>query len=620
MRSSLRKLGASWSTNRYILARVILVAVLAVAGVKLVYLQAFQAEALSERANSQRLTKLDIPARRGSILDRNGTELAFSVETRTLQVSLKTMRAAYAKPPKTADGKPPKTFEDRIQEAAKYMAALLPEKATEQELLAKFRKPGKFTYLVDFVDPSIADKIVQKFPEIAQEKRAVREYPGGTLASNIVGFANWRMDDLDRSKHNLGGLIGLESARDIDLAGQPGLKLVDTEQGNDKVVIPWSERTVRRAVPGSDLELSVDSDVQYDLQQRLADYVRRTNAKGGTAVIMDARTAEVYALANDRTFEPTREGIRKATPDLMNNRAVTTPYEPGSVNKLVTATAAIEHALTRPSSVLNVPGQIQVADRVVRDAWPHGTLPFTTTGIFAKSSNVGTLMLAQRVGEDRWLEMAKRLGLGKRTNIGLPGESPGFIPPRNQWSGSTFGNLPIGQGLSMNVVQMAGMYQAIANKGVRVEPRIVRAKIGPDGARTPEPEAKKQRVVSAKTAQAVLKMLRAVTQKGAGQNSGTAPTAAVEGYQISGKTGTAQQINPATGTYSRSLYNITFTGVLPADNPRFVIGIMLDAPDTTLPEGHSAGPLFHDIASYLSQRFQIPLSERRTPIVPLIHD
>lgn len=178
--------------------------------------------------------------------------------------------------------------------------------------------------------------------------------------------------------------------------------------------------------------------------------------------------------------------------------------------------------------------------------------------------------------------------------------------------------MPIGQGLSMTVVQMAGMYQAIANNGLRVEPRIVKEEIKPDGTVVPEPAPKTVQVVSPQTAQTVRDMLRAVTQTGKNGNSGTGTTAALEGYQISGKTGTAQQVNPATGAYSDSLYNITFAGILPADNPRFVVGIRLDAPDTTLPAGSSAAPLFHDIASYLAQRYQIPLSNGPAPYMPLI--
>jgi cell division protein FtsI (penicillin-binding protein 3) len=214
--------------------------------------------------------------------------------------------------------------------------------------------------------------------------------------------------------------------------------------------------------------------------------------------------------------------------------------------------------------------------------------------------------------------MLNRLGLGQRTGIGLPGESPGRVPPRNQWSGSTFGNLPIGQGLSMTVLQMAGMYQTVANDGVRVPPRIIRAKLNADGSRVEEPRPQGVRVVSPETATTVRNMLRAVTQKAPNGNSGTAPSAGLVGYQISGKTGTAQQVDKATGRYSDSKYWITFAGILPADNPRFVVGIVLDAPNYSGPEGRSAGPLFHNIASFLAQRYNIPMSKDQSPVVPLI--
>jgi cell division protein FtsI (penicillin-binding protein 3) len=357
--------------------------------------------------------------------------------------------------------------------------------------------------------------------------------------------------------------------------------------------------------------------VQYFLEQALADYVGQVGAKGGSAVIMDARTGELYALANDKSFDPTNQDgfdIKE-----MGNPAVSDPYEPGSVNKIVTALSAIEYGVTTPDAHLQVPPSIKIADRTVHDAWEHGTLPLTSTGVFAKSSNVGTLMLAQKVGPDRYADMLTRLGLGQRTGVGLPGESPGRVPPRGQWSGSTFGNLPIGQGLSMTVLQMAGMYQALANDGVRVPPRILRAKVNPDGSRVDEPRPEGVRVVSKETATTVRNMLRAVTQKAPGGNSGTAPAAALTGYQISGKTGTAQQVDKTTGRYSDSKYWITFAGILPADNPRFVVGIMLDAPDYYAgPDSKTAAPLFHEVASYLAQRFNIPMSKEPTPVVPLL--
>ncbi|MDV6012178.1 penicillin-binding protein 2 [Haloechinothrix sp. LS1_15] len=603
--------------NRFQVVSVLLVVVLGITALKLVHVQAFQAEALSEQAERQRTTVMNIPAQRGSIFDRDGIELAFSVETRTLQVNLRSLRREWAEHARE-NPESDEDFDTRITEISEYIAERVPELTSKEELLAKFRKPANFTFLVDDVPPSVAEEVTERYPEIAKEQRAHREYPSGRVAADVVGYASWLMEDEDVSKHNLHGRVGLENLRDDDLAGRPGQQLVDTRQGDPSVVIPGSERDVQPAVAGSDLHLTLDSDVQHDLQERLSDYVERTDANGGSAVVMDAETAEVYALANDSTFDPS--DFSNATNEQLNNAAVTTPFEPGSVNKIVTAAAAIEEGITDPDEVHSVPGSIQVADHTVRDAWSHGVIGMTTTGIFAKSSNVGTLQLAQELGEESFAEMLERFGLGRRTGIGLPGESPGYVPALEEWSGTTFGNLPIGQGLSMTVVQMASMYQVLANEGVRVEPRVVRYTVDPDGERVPEPEAETSRVVSPETADTVLDMLRATIQDGPGQDSGTAPMAAIDGYQISGKTGSAQQVNPATGAYSQSLFNITFAGAVPADNPQFVIAIMLDAPDTTIPEGSSAAPLFRDVASYLMQRYQVPLSSEEAPVVPLVVD
>ncbi|HVW45187.1 MAG TPA: penicillin-binding protein 2, partial [Amycolatopsis sp.] len=525
---------AATGKGRYVAVRVVLVAVLVVAGLRLVQVQGFQASALSAKAESQRTTTITIPAQRGSIVDRNGTKLAFSVESRALSVNLRLMRKNWAE---FAQKNPTlgQNFETRAAAAAKVLAAKLPGKLTEAEALADFHKNQDFTYLATDVEPSVADEITKQFPEIGSETRATREYPADTLASNVVGLANWRMDDPDVSQHNLHGLDGLELTRDADLAGTPGKMIADTASGSDTVVIPGTERDVQSAVPGDNLVLTLDSDVQYALQSQLSAYVAQSHAKGGSAVIMDAKTGEIYGLADDRTFNP--NDPKTYTPDLMNDKAVTTPYEPGSVNKVVTATAAIDTGVSTPEAVNVVPGSLKIADHTVHDAWSHGTVHYTTTGIFAKSSNIGTLLLAQQVGPDRYTDYLKRFGIGQSTGLGLPGESRGYVPARNTWTGTTFGNLPIGQGLSMTVVQMAGMYQAIANNGLRVQPRIVREEVKPDGTAVPEPAPATEQVVSPQTATTVRNMMRAVVQNGKNGNSGTAPTAALEGYQISGKTG-----------------------------------------------------------------------------------
>jgi cell division protein FtsI (penicillin-binding protein 3) len=582
--------------RRLALGRAMLVMALLAAGLKLVQVQGLQAAELQAQSAKQQTTRQTIIAERGPIIDRNGDALAFSVRVKALSAQPNRITED-----RKAVGADP---EARKREMAAYLAQTLGPAVDEQDLLNKLLSDRSFVYLADDVEPGKAREITEKFPEISSEDRELRRYPGGTLAANLIGVANWRMDE-----HKLQGLAGLENSRDSLLAGKDGRRIVDTASGSD-VVIPGSERAVQPAVPGSGLQLTIDADLQYTLQQLLADAVTRTGAKGASAVVLDARTAEVYALANDSTFDPSDR--TSFEPARMGNPAVAAPFEPGSVNKVVTAAAAIEYGLVTPDTVIEVPGSIRVADRVIHDAWPHGRIRLTFTGVLAKSSNVGTLMTAQQVGEDRYADMLTRFGLGARTNVGLPGESPGQVPQRSEWSGSTFGNLPIGQGLSMTVLQMAGMYQAIANDGVRVPPRIVAAEIGPDGQRVEQPRPEGVRVVSEQSARTVRDMLRAVVQDAPGQR-GTGPAAALAGYQIAGKTGTAQQPDPGCGCYSDSRYWITFAGIVPADAPRFVVGIVLDAPQG----GTSAAPVFHDVASYLAQRYQIPLSPTPAPVARL---
>ena len=360
------------------------------------------------------------------------------------------------------------------------------------------------------------------------------------------------------------------------------------------------------------MQLTLDSDLQYKVQKVLTDYVAKTGAKGDSSVVvLDARTGQVRALATGATFDP--KNLAAATPAQLADPAVSSPFEPGSVNKIVTMSAALEFGVAAPTDVLSVPGSIKVADRTISDAWVHGVDRYTLTGVLAKSSNVGTIITAQKVGPQRFADMLAKFGLGQRTGVGLPGESPGSVPPIATWSGSTFGNLPIGQGLSMTVLQMAGMYQAVANHGLRIPPRIVESTTGPDGVRVPTPAPAGVQVVSPQTAATMRTMLTAVTQNVPHQK-GTGPAAAVAGYQVAGKTGTAQQVDARCGCYSSSTYWITFAGMLPAQDPDFVVGIMLDAPAG----GSSAAPVFHDIATFLAERDRIPVSPAPAPVQILV--
>ena len=584
---------------------IVIFSALTLAAAQLFNLQVPSAEGLrAQAANQLKVTDVD-PAVRGAIVDRNFDKLAFTTEARALTFQPAKVRKQLAEARQKAPSAPDP--DQRLTDIARDVAAALNNKPDAPSILKKLRSNETFVYLARAVDPGIALSITDKYPEVGAERQDLRQYPGGSLAANVVGGIDW-------DGH---GLLGLEDSMDSVLAGTEGS--ITYDRGSDGVVIPGSYRNRHEAVNGSTVQLTLDDDIQFYVQQQVQLAKNASGARNVSAVVLDAKTGEVLAMANDNTFDPSQDIGRQADRQI-GNLPVTSPFEPGSVNKIVAAASVIEYGLSNPGEVLSVPGSINMGGVNVRDAWPHGVLPFTTTGVFGKSSNVGTLMLAQRLGPERFYEMLGKFGLGQRTGVGLPGESPGIVPPIDQWSGSTFSNLPIGQGLSMTLLQMTGMYQAVANDGMRIPPRIVKAVIAPDGSRTEEKPPNGIRVVSPETARTVRNMLRAVVQSDPmGVQQGTGPAAAVAGYQMAGKTGTAQQINPACGCYYDDVYWITFAGMAPSDDPRYAIGLMMDAPSRNADgsPGHSAAPLFHNIAGWLMQRENVPLSPDPGPPLTL---
>jgi cell division protein FtsI (penicillin-binding protein 3) len=579
--------------------------VLLIATAQLFNLQVPRAAGLRAQAAGQ-LKVTDVEkAVRGAIVDRNMDKLAFTIEARALTFQpvkiRKQLEEAKAKTPEAPDP------QRRLRDIAAEVALRLNNKPDAATVLKKLTSNDSFVYLARAVDPAVSNAITKKFPEVGSERQDLRQYPGGSLAANIVGGIDW-------DGH---GLLGLEDSLDAQLAGTDGS--ITYDRGSDGVVIPGSYRNRHDAVDGSTVMLTLDDDIQFYVQQQVQQAKDLSGAKNVSAVVLDAKSGEVLAMANDNTFDPSQDIGRQENRNL-GNPSVSSPYEPGSVNKIVTAASVIEFGLSNPDEVLQVPGEIDMGGITVHDAWVHGVTPYTTTGIFGKSSNVGTLMLAQRIGPERYADMLNKFGLGQRTGVGLPGESAGLVPPIDQWSGSSFANLPIGQGLSMTLLQMTGMYQTIANDGVRIPPRIIKTTIGPDGSRNDEPQPEGVRVVSPQTAQTVRHMLRATLQRDpTGVQQGTGSQGAVDGYQIAGKTGTAQQINPGCGCYYDNVYWITFAGMAPSDDPRYVIGIMADNPQRTADGQHGTtmAPLFHNIAAWLLQRENVPLSADPGPPLTL---
>ncbi|WJZ03163.1 peptidoglycan D,D-transpeptidase FtsI family protein [Corynebacterium freiburgense] len=592
--------------RRLRIVKIVVVVTVALLIGRLAWVQLVWGPTLAAVAEQQRARTYKDPARRGTITDRDGKRLAYTMQARSLTISPKVLRGEIEeRHERFPDDFAP--LDDTLKDISKQIPDMIEkagassEKVSSKEILEKLKADTNYEVLVRNVDPDVASEIAAKIPGIAADHQDIRQYPNGAVGENIIGKIS--MDGV--------GQFGFEAASDSVLAGIDGRSTEDVS--TDGQVIPGTLRDKVPVVHGADIELTIDLDLQTYVQQQVEQAKSHSLAQGASAVVLDATTGEVLAMANDGTIDPTGDISRQLEKGKnFDNPAVTHPFEPGSVAKVITASAAIEDGLTTPDEVWQVPGSIDMAGVTVKDAWEHGTVGFTTTGIFGKSSNVGTLMMAQRVGEDRFADMLEKFGIGQSTGIELPSESEGLLPARSQWSGGTFANLPIGQGMSLTLLQMAGVYQAVANDGERIQPRIIRKVKNSDGSEVQQSEPERVQVMKPETAVTVREMFRSVTQHDpSGVQMGTGSGAAIEGYQVSGKTGTAQKVDPACNCYSNSKYWITFAGIAPADNPRYVVAIMLDEPKRGVhgEGGQSSAPLFHDIASWLLNRDNIPLSE-----------
>ena len=606
-----------------IIVSVVLVAMVVLAG-RLAWVQLVWGPDLSAKAVTQRERVYIEPARRGEILDRDGQRLAYTMKSRSLTVSptrlrdeLKDKAEIEAQKDGSTEGMDDKKLDSfltkKMEETLKDMSEGIPKliedsgastsKVDKDDILNKLKADTQYEVLVRNVDPDVAVEIANKYHGVAADRQDIRQYPNGAIGENVVGKVS--MDG-----H---GQFGFEAARDTELTGIDGQSTEDVSA--DGQVIPGTLRDVVDTVDGRDVTLTLDLDLQTYVQQKLEKAKANSKASGAEAVVLDAATGQVLAMANTDTVDPNKniEDQLDEGKDF-ENRSVSHPYEPGSVAKVVTAAAALQEGVTTPDEVHQVPGSIDMAGVTVNDAWEHGTEPYTTTGIFGKSSNVGTLMIADKLGQEKYADYLKKFGLGNTTGIELPNESAGSVPDLEQWSGGTFANLPIGQGQSWTTLQMASVYQALANGGERIEPRIIDSVKGPDGKDEKLEEPEKNQVVSPETAKTTVDMFRAVFQDDdAGLQNGTAGNAQLKGYQLSGKTGTAQKVDPNTGAYSNSAHWITFAGIAPADDPRFVVAVMLDEPKSGVEDngggGQSAAPIFRDIASWLLNRDNIPTSK-----------
>jgi cell division protein FtsI (penicillin-binding protein 3) len=402
------------------------------------------------------------------------------------------------------------------------------------------------------------------------------------------------------------GAGGMELAFDKLLAGKPGELTYESAVGGRE--IPTGRTSETAAVPGADVRLTINRDIQWVAQQAIAAKVNETGALNGTVVVMDPRTGDILAMASAPGFDPSHASTTAA--GLLGNPALSDVYEPGSTSKVMTAAAAIQEKVVTPTTAITVPGTLRRAGKTFHDDVAHGTWHLTFTGVLAKSSNLGTIEVAERMPAATLASYLQRFGIGSPTGLHFPGESRGILAKVDDWSGSQRYTIPFGQGLSVNAVQQTSVFATLANNGVRVQPRLVAGVTGADGRFVPAPASPSTRVVSAQTATTVRQMLESVVGEG-----GTAPMAQIPGYRVAGKTGTAQRVDDTCSCYRG--YTASFIGMAPADNPRLVVSVTLQRPVHGHFGGRLGGPVFRQVMSFALQTLRIPPTGTTRPVLPL---
>jgi cell division protein FtsI (penicillin-binding protein 3) len=506
-----------------------------------------------------------VAADRGSVLDRSGNDLALSLPMQTVW-----------------------TDPSLVEEPAVAAAALAPVLGLPvEDVLASLTTPGRFADIAHQVDDDVAAAVADLGLEgVYLREEPARFHPGGDLLRSVLGTTN--VDSTGRT--------GIEAQYDALLTGDPGERVFERDPNGR--TIPGSERVVEGARAGDDLVLTIDRGMQYAAESALAAQIERMGARGGTAIVSVPGTGEILAMANLQV--PDDGGPPVPT---SNNLALTTVFEPGSVNKVITLAAALEEGIVSPTSVLEVPDHLQVSDHLFTDHDPHAPARWTPTDILATSSNIGTIMLGQELGPERIDGYLRRFGLGSRTALDFPNESPGLMLPVDEWSGTSIGSIPIGQGIAVTPMQMLSAYNVIANGGVYVEPRLVLGTIDADGHRVDAAPSGSERVVSETTAGAVRDMMVAVVEAGTGRQ------AAIDGYAVAGKTGTARKPQD-NGTYQDAAghyhYVTTFAGFVPAQDPQLSIIVVIDEPSASTYASAVSAPVFAELAQYALRQFRIP--------------
>ncbi|HEY0904367.1 MAG TPA: penicillin-binding protein 2 [Marmoricola sp.] len=568
---------------------IVLAMVISVFGVRLVQLQGLDPKAYAAQAEAQGLDTVPLPASRGTIEDRNGVALAESVSGLMI----------------VAD---PKRTDDDAEEIARILAHGLD--VDYFDVLDRLRidpenPDSRFAYVVRRVPATQARAVVGRIDEagfkgVDTRLDPVRDYPAGDVAANLLGFLKVP------GQSDTGG--GLERSFDAQLAGKDGRETYEVGGGNR---IPLGENSKVEPVDGKDLTLTIDRDVQWYAQRVLRTAVQGARAQSGAAIALDTRTGEILALADYPTYDANK--AHQATKAELGSRALSDVYEPGSVEKVLTAAGLLDAGRVTPRTRVRVPKDLPVADRVIHDYFDHDTLRLTLAGVIAKSSNVGTVLAARQLTHRQLWSYLDKFGLGQRTGIGVPGETRGLLPDASLWTELTQATVSFGQGLSVNALQMATAINAVANGGELVTPSLVRGRATTaTGEQVGTETSTRRQVISPEAARDTARMMELVTTEGAG----TAPGAGIAGYRVAGKTGTAQQVGAKCRCYDGSLA-VSFAGFAPADDPRFTVYVVIQKPQGGASGGGTAGPVFRKVMTYLLQKYAVPPTGTRPSRLPV---
>ena len=527
---------------------------------RLVYLQFSQYDTLANRARQQQQNSIETSPQRGELLDRQGRELARSVQTVSLFLD--------------PEGLDAQTLDQSAQQVAKILNVKPADLA--QEFRNALDDKRRFIWIARRLDPDLAAQVTAlNLPGIHTQLEPKRFYPNGSLAAHVLGYVG-----LDGQ-----GLGGVEQSYNEKISGEPGQLFLEKDAKGKAY-----ESYEIAAKPGQTVVLTIDQSIQYIAEQALQDAVQRTRAKSGTVIVLDPRSGDILALANAPTFDPNK--VAEAKPETRSNWALQNIYEPGSTFKVVAFSAAIEKKLARPEDRIDCQmGAITVAGRLIHDHHPYGVL--TLSEALAKSSNIAAIKLGLRVGDQTMYDYIKSYGFGSKTGIELPGETAGIVRKVERWQPSSIGSIAMGQEVAVTPVQMVAAFGALANDGVRIAPHLIREVRSADGTVVYSAQPEQRRVISAETAIALRGMLEGVTL------NGTAKKAQLDGYSAAGKTGTAQKIDPRTKAYSATKFVGSFVGFAPVSNPQVVIIVVMDEPSGAYHGGDVAAPVFREVAEQI---------------------